>query len=132
MYSHVKVLCYVAVNLGKAFERESIHTHSSGKKGKKVSVGSFSWQDERLKLLAMLVRLSSLELVHLWETPSAAMMEDLVTLFASFCYKLLENPSVVRDKYLLDSIVELIGLTVKKYGLTLSMSNDLIFVCQYT
>ena len=71
--------------------------------------------------MEVLVRLSDLELMHLWETASAAMMEDLSTLLASLCYKLLENPTVVRDKNLLDNIVELIGLTVKKYGLVLSM-----------
>lgn len=111
----------MAVNLGKAFEQESIHRHS---KGKKITPGTFCWQDERLKLMVVLVRLSNLELMHLWETPSAAVMEDLSTLLASLCYKFLENPTVVRDKSLLENIVELIGLILKKYGLTLSMQKQ--------
>ena len=116
-----QMLCYVTVNLGKTFECELIHAHSNGKKVKKVTPGTFSWEEERLMLMMVLVRLCSLELVHLWETPSAAMMEDLSTLLASLCYKLLENPMVVRDKSLLENIVELMGLILKKYGLTLSM-----------
>lgn len=92
------------------------------KKVKKPTPGAFCWEVERLKLVESLVHLSSLELMHLWETPSASMMEDLSTLIASLCYKLLENPGVVRDKTLLDNLADLIGLTVKKYSLTLGIS----------
>lgn len=113
------MLCYVAVSLADEFENKSI-LNSKEKKEKRTLKHSFSWDEERLKLLLLLVHLSNLELVQLWEPPAAPMMEDWSTLSASFCYKLLENPTVVRDKLLLDNIAELLGLAVQKYGLTLS------------
>lgn len=117
----VQILCYVAVNLAKMFEEETIRMSSKEKKGKKAALGAFSWQVERLKLTESLMLLSSLELMQLWETPSPSMMEDLSNLIASLCYKLLENPVVGRDKILLDQLADIIGLTVKKYGITLGM-----------
>lgn len=114
------MLCYIAVSLAEEFESESISDNLKNKKRIHAISHSFNWDEERVKLMVMLVRLSDLQLVQLWEPPSVPMMEDLLALFASICYKFLENPSVLRDKILLDNISELLGITVKKYGLILS------------
>lgn len=96
-----------------------MHKQLKEKKGKHAT-NSFPWEEERLKLMILLVHLGSLELVELWEPPSLPIMEDLAALFANICYKFLENPTVMRDKVLLDNISTLLGITVKKYGLTMS------------
>lgn len=80
----------------------------------------FPWEEERLKLMVLLVHLGSLELVQLWDPPSLSAMEDLAALCANMCFKFLENPTVVRDKVLLDNISTLLGIAVNKYGLTMS------------
>lgn len=110
------MLCYIAIRLAEEFESK----YSKGKKGKQTVSASLSWDKERLNLIKILVHLSGLELMDLWEPSSAPMMEDLSALFASLCYTCLENTSVVRDKVLLDNISELLGFIIKKYGLTLS------------
>lgn len=116
---YFQILCFTAVSLANEFESEIIHRNSKEKKGR-CAVDSFPWDEERLKLLLVLVRLSDLQLVQLWEPPSISIMEDLATLFASICYKFLENPTVARDKVLLDNISALLGATLQKHGLTLS------------
>ena len=93
-------------------------------KKRKHIMNSFSWEEERLKLMTILVRLSGLQLVELWEPSSISFMEDLTTLFTAVCFKFLENPLVVRDKLLLEHISVLLGMTVKNYGQTLSKCCD--------
>ena len=102
------------IRLAEEFESK----YSKGNKGAASTL--FCWDKERSDLMKILVRLCGLELMDLWEPSSAPMMEDLSSLFASLCYTCLENTSVVRDKVLLDTISELLGFIVKKYGLTLS------------
>ena len=103
--------------MAEGYEGEAIHKQFKEKKGKHTTN---SWEEERLKLIFLLVNLGNLEIVKLWEPPSVPIMEDLTTLFANVCYKFLENPAVVRDKVLLGNISSLLGITVKKYGLTMS------------
>ena len=114
------MLCYLAVNMAEAFENELLKNELKEKRKRTVITLSFTWSDQRLKLINALVCLANLQLMQLWEPPSAAMMEDVSTLFVSVCYKFLENPATVRDKEMLNKVSELLGLTVKKYGLTLS------------
>jgi hypothetical protein len=113
------MLCFLAAGLVDGYEGESVHKQHKEKKGKQAST-SFSWEEERVNLTILLVHLGSLELFELWEPPSVPIMEDLASLFANACYKLLENPAVTRDKVLLENIYSLLGLTVKKYGLVMS------------
>lgn len=115
------MLCFVAVTLSEKFENEAVQIYSKEKKSKQTVSSISVWEKERQRLTSMLVDLYRLELMYLWEPPSAPMMEDLSALLASLCYKFLENPMIVRDKALLDSIADLLGLVVKKYGLSLSM-----------
>lgn len=112
------MLCYLVVSLAEKYEQEVAHRQLKERKGKHSSIPF--WEEERLKLLTLLVHFGTLELVELWDPPSIPLMEDLAALFASVCYKFLENPTIVRDKALLDEISTLLGITVKKYGLILS------------
>lgn len=114
------MLCYLAVKMAEAFENELLKKYIKETKKKHMASHSFVWSDQRLKLMSLLVCLSNLQLVQLWEPPSPAMMEDVSALFVSACYKFLENPVTIRDKDVVDRISELFGVTVKKYGLTLS------------
>lgn len=106
--------------MAEKFENELLKNELKEKKKKHPITLSFVWSDQRLKLMSLLVCLSNYQLMQLWEPPSAAMMEDVSALFVSVCYRFLENPVTVRDKEMLDRVSELLGLTVKKYGLTLS------------
>ena len=118
----MQILCFLAVGLAEKFENESILLSTKEKKLKKNTRSSFLWDKQRQILMTRMECLCKLELVQLWEPPSAPMMEDLSAIIASLCYNLLENSTIVRDKLLLDSIAELLGLIVTKYGLTLSKS----------
>lgn len=114
------MLCYLVVSLAEKYEEEFVHKQLKEKKGKHARQTNSSWEEERLKLMMLLVHLANLELEELFEPPSIPIMEDLAALFASVCYKFLENPLIVRDKVLLDEVSVLLGITVKKYGLILS------------
>lgn len=113
------MLCYLAVNMAEAFENDLRKIESKEKKKQGVN-SSTDWNLKRLELLDLLLCLSNLQLVQLWEPPLVEMMEDISGLFVSICYKFLENPTIARDKEVLDKLSELLGLTASKYGLTLS------------
>lgn len=51
--------------------------------------------------------------------------------FANCCYKFLENPNVTRDKTLRDSIVDVIGILVKKYNHSLSVCVKVVQLLQH-
>lgn len=44
----------------------------------------------------------------------------LPSLVASCCYKMLESPSVMKEKAVKEELFQLLGLLVKKYNQTLS------------
>ena len=104
------MLCFIGASLAEEFEND--------KKNKEKN--TLVWEEERLKLMTLFVRLNCLELVNLWDPPSIPIMEDLATLLASVCYKFLENPLIVHNKKLLDTISKLLGTILTKYGLVLS------------
>ena len=120
------MLCYVAVSLAEEFERELLQL--SKKEKKRVH----KWDEERLRLMKLLVCLCNLQLVQLWEASSPAMIEEFSTFLVSICYKVLENPVTVRDKVLVDVMSELIGLATKKYELTLSKSQNMTVIPKMT
>ena len=115
------MLCFLVVKLAEAFEDEMLKKRSANDL-------TIVWSEERLKLMNLLIRLFNIHLVQLWDPPTAAMMEDISALVVSASYKFLENPTISRDKVVLDRISELLGVVANKYGLTSSKSCNLIIM----
>ena len=113
------MLCFLAVTMAMKFESE-VGIGVTAKPSKRRPKGPSAWTDQRLKVVKMLLRVYSSDVCQLWEPPSVAMMEDFSILVTSVCYKMLENPAVVREKTLLQTIAQLLGLAASKYGLMLS------------
>lgn len=116
------MISFLAVSLAGKFENEVCQLQ----KEKTTRQKALAWTNQRLKLMTLLTCLYDYDLFQLWEPSSVAIMEDYSTLLTSACYTFLENPSVIRDKSLLEGIANLLGLAAVKYGLTLSM-----YVCVY-
>ncbi len=118
---------YLAVKLALYYENEvsAIVTSKVGRG--KGSSSKPSWNEQRLKLMQELWKFYSSELKLLWEPPLVSMMEDFSSLLTSICYKMLENPSVTRDKSLTHILANVLATAATKYGLMLSKccySND--------
>lgn len=81
------------------------------------------WKSGREKSIELLHSLMVIHLPSLWDPPSVAMMDDLAVLVGTGCYKIIENPSITREKGLLDKTIHLMGVLVRDYSQGLSKSH---------
>lgn len=122
------MLCYIAVRMVELYQRETspLKQQMTGRKKKSHPPGDEPRvvggvpADGKQRIVCLLSQLSELEIVCLWDPPSAQMMENLSGLIAQLCYKLLENSSISKDQSLKDRIIHLLGILVRDYGQALS------------
>ena len=108
------MLTYLLVQWTEASENAC-----AGSAGKKQSVPS-GWKAGRDGTISLLRGMMELPLVSLWDPPSPAMMDDLAGLVGTGCYKILENPSITRERGLADKTVALLGMLIRDYSQGLS------------
>ena len=121
------MLCYVAVRMVELYERELTPAKPSTVRKKKLPTSSSEPRvvggvpaGGKQKLMSLMCQLAELDLVQLWEPPSAQMMENWSNLIGQLCYCLLENSSINKDLSLRDRVIHLLGVLVKDYGQALS------------
>ncbi|KAL5262314.1 hypothetical protein ACHWQZ_G007890 [Mnemiopsis leidyi] len=110
---------YILVELYQCFEEEGKSSHqivtTKKGKGKKNKEDASSWSSsERQEGLHALRQLLDLNLALLWDPP--VVHETFVEQVANCCYKLLENPEVVKCKKTLEFIFHVLGVLIKRYN----------------
>ena len=116
---------FLLVGVAMKYEGEVCAVPSKSRHGKVSSnVPMLSrWNEEKLKFVKMLLKIYDGDFCQLWEPPLVSMLEDFSALIAGLCYKLLENPSIARDKALLQPLAQILALAASKYGLMFSECN---------
>ncbi|KAJ8021490.1 Condensin complex subunit 1 [Holothuria leucospilota] len=130
----VKMLTYLLCQMADAFEAETskpsidIATSKRGKSKKKTVAGT-DWESERANFLETMVKILQLEINRLWEPP--VVEEEFVNLVSGSCYKMLENPEVMKNKVTKDNLVHVLAILVKRYNHALSASVKLLLLLQH-
>ena len=119
------MLCYIAVRMVELYERDTSPQATAKKKkprppGDESRVVGGVPANGKQQIVCLLSQLSELEIVCLWDPPSAQMMENWSDLVAQLCYKLLENSSISKDQSLRDRVIHLLGVLIRDYGQALS------------
>lgn len=124
------MLSYVIVSMLEHYEDKSLKSESSScsvagsrkKTTKQSSSMASQWMLEKVKVLSLFSRLAELELCSLWEPASTQLMEDWSRLVVQMCYKLLESPTIARERSLRENLASLLRSMVKVYSQGLGQS----------
>ncbi|EDO34797.1 predicted protein, partial [Nematostella vectensis] len=133
----LKMICYLLTQMSESFEAEATKPTSQvtgkgrGKSAasKKKNSAGFDWEQQRERLVEMLGHLMQLDVNRLWDPP--VVEEEFVNLMTGCCYKLLENPAVIRNKTTKDVVINLLGIVVKKYNNGLGASLKIVQLLQH-
>ncbi|XP_013415078.1 condensin complex subunit 1-like isoform X2 [Lingula anatina] len=131
----LKMTTYLLCQFVESFEAEATKpsvnaaTKGRGKAKKKEVLTGWDWEAEREKSVQTLLQVLQLNLNRLWDPPVAE--EEFVNLVTCCCYKLLENPSVTKNRVSKDAIFHLLGTMVKKYNHGLGASLKIIQLLQH-
>ncbi|XP_017757299.1 PREDICTED: condensin complex subunit 1 [Eufriesea mexicana] len=104
------LICHINDEISKDVNDKCI-----GKRKKSVKSDiEEEWEISREKVLEYIYRLLQLPLQKLWQPP---ILEDsFITLFTKVCYKILEQCKDSKQKYIRQTIFEILGTSVKKYN----------------
>ncbi|XP_066912331.1 condensin complex subunit 1-like [Clytia hemisphaerica] len=131
----VKMEIYILTQLIEEFESEAAKPDMNtditkrGKGSKKKSHQSWDWSKERSQVLSVINQFLQLELQRLWDPPIVE--EEFANLFSSVCYKMLENPVVVRQKEDKELVINILGQLIKRYKHQLGASMKMIQLLQH-
>ncbi|XP_035829509.1 condensin complex subunit 1, partial [Aplysia californica] len=127
----LKMSVYLLCQFLELFDSETIRPSAlvtgkgRGKKTKQANTAmNMDWEYERQQGLQLLLSVVQLPIHKLWDPPLVE--EEFVSLVSMCCYKLLENPALVKLKDSLDLLAHIIGDLVKRYnhGLGASLKID--------
>lgn len=127
----LKMLCYLVCQLADGFEAEETKVGIAQGRKKKISetLTTLDWAQERDYCLKVILQIVELDINRLWDPPVAE--EEFISLITGFCYKLLENPNVSRQKDTKDVIGNILGILVKRHNRALSASLRIIQLLQH-
>ncbi|NXV72163.1 CND1 protein, partial [Atlantisia rogersi] len=116
----LKMNCYLLSGLVDAFEMEAYKSRllevDPGKNKKShTKISGFLWEEERERLLQLLIQLLQLDLRPLWN--SMVVEEEFVSLITGNCYRILENPSIGLQKYRAtrEAVTHLLAVALTRY-----------------
>ncbi|ESO89837.1 hypothetical protein LOTGIDRAFT_61640, partial [Lottia gigantea] len=130
----LKMTCYLICQFIDMFEVEDtkpgIQINGRGKSKKTtVNKSGRDWEKEKKRGVQTLLNIIQPNLNRLWDPPIAE--EEFVNLVSNCCYRLLENPAIVRTKDIRDVISQLLGVLIKKYNHSLGASLKIMQLLQH-
>ena len=109
---HITVLCAFIDLFEDEASKKVVNSCNKNSENKKKSLNE-DWDKEIQKGIELIMQTIALPLHHLLTSPT--MEEEISGCVLRCCWRVLENPSTVRDKQLSEKVFNILGNSVEKY-----------------
>nr|XP_009862227.1 condensin complex subunit 1 isoform X2 [Ciona intestinalis] len=119
------------LSLSRKEDRENSTTTKNKKssKAKSSTALGIDWESECQRSVHILMSVFDLDIHRLW---NAQLVEDeLTSLVCNLCFKILEDPTMVKSKLVKSSVLNLLGCIIKKHNQSLSASLKVVQMLQH-